>query len=547
MSQRSGVVGPQLRRHSAARAMGWASLVWTAACGGSPRHAGEVPDSPQVALEEQLLAGRHGQTRRANDGGLLYATEFNTTSPEALRVPYDILKLECEQHGGRFDPLAPPQKTAASLAGNDIPDAVHKLLDDADARALFGEHRCEAGGHVWYARFEPVMVRPTRRDHYGFQLYVKVSAPEAYDPNAPPGPGLPPVAAGMAAQEATAAANAQGPTPPPDSKPRAALDVPLLRPPAAGDQLLADPRPFGAQLGVDTPESLAKRLGLELAQAQACDAPGLTGLCWERPGNSEALALRTQFVALGGDRKVLAQLEVDYPANTYSNLAHVLRNLYGAPDEGSDGQQALRWSWLHSSVALTLSAERIRLTLEHKPSLDRAQLPKDAPARMQPNRAEPATPWQIQLGYEPAQSAQARLQAVGFKVPGSGCSDGDTASAPVFTRTCPLQSERMQGVRSAWARTVDIGDGHPRLAELGYQLDPAAWDETLRDLKQQYGEPIPSQGDTLQWWTGPVGITLTSAKNEPTLRYYHGRLLQFFIVAGQKQSSGGPAPQKPGI
>jgi hypothetical protein len=105
----------------------------------------------------------------------------------------------------------------------------------------------------------------------------------------------------------------------------------------------------------------------------------------------------------------------------------------------------------------------------------------------------------------------------------------------------------MKGVRSAWVRTVDIGDAKPRLAELGYQLDPSAWNDTLRDLKAQYGEPIPSVGGALQWWTGSVGITLTPSKTTPTLRYYHGRLLQHFIVAEEKRQAAEKSQPRRGL
>ncbi|MEY4581001.1 MAG: hypothetical protein RL701_5704, partial [Pseudomonadota bacterium] len=158
-----------------------------------------------------------------------------------------------------------------------------------------------------------------------------------------------------------------------------------------------------------------------------------------------------------------------------------------------------------------------------------------------------ATPWQLHLGYEPAQIAQNKLLAAGFGVSQSGCTDGGSYAQPVFTRTCPLNAGRMQGVRSAWVRTVDIGDARPRLAELGYQLDPAGWNDTLRDLKTQYGEPIPSAGGALQWWAGEVGITLTPSKTSPTLRYYHGRLLQYFIVADEKRQQAEKTQPRQGL
>jgi len=180
-------------------------------------------------------------------------------------------------------------------------------------------------------------------------------------------------------------------------------------------------------------------------------------------------------------------------------------------------------------------------------------LPKNSPARVPKTPVRIATPWHVQLGYELAQISQARLRAAGFSVPEHGCNDGSNRHVRrLSTRTCRLDVSGVSSVKSAWVRSVDLGDGQPRLAELGYQLDPKGGLEAkLRELKAQYGEPIPSQGGTLQWWTGPVGITLTpatkaaapnttssdDASDGPTLRYYHGRALQYFIVAEAKPTT----------
>ena len=70
---------------------------------------------------------------------------------------------------------------------------------------------------------------------------------------------------------------------------------------------------------------------------------------------------------------------------------------------------------------------------------------------------------------------------------------------------------------------------------------------TQRGLKEQYGEPIPSEGGALQWWTGSVGITLTPSADGVALRYYHGRLLQVFIVADSKRRDAEKSAQRQGL
>jgi len=527
------------------------ALLLAPACGSRARHPGQVPSSPQAALEAQLLGRRNKLNKRSSDGAVLYTAELLTSSGENVRVPYDLLKLECESHGGTFGPIAPPEKSAASLAEpTDAPDAVVDSLRDADGRGLFGQHRCQLGADAWLAQIEPVSVSPGKRGAVRLQLYVRADPEEGYTPGAPLGPGLPPLAAARAAQPSASGGALPPPaagdaTPPPAAAraPVSPLDQQPPRPSASGERLLADPKPFRVDPGVDAPEILAKKLGLDLAQATRCDEAGLTAYCWEHPG-SEALAARAAFADLGSG-PVLAELGVRYPARSYGWLSHMFTNLYGPSDSASDAQTS--WSWLHTSIELTQSGDEARVNVAHKPSLDRARLPAGSPGREQPIAGRIATPWQLQLGYEPAQQAQQKLQVAGFSIAQTGCDDGGAHARPVLTRTCPLQGGKMEGLKGAWVRIVDIGDGRPRLAELGYHLEARVRDTTLRDLKDQYGDPIPSDGNSQQWWTGSIGITLTPSADGFSLRYYHGRLLQIFIAADVKRRSADAGMQRQGL
>jgi hypothetical protein len=496
-----------------------------------------VPNSPQAALEAALIRQKHAGTRRTGDGGIIYTAALVPGSPEILRVPFDLLKLECENHSGSFGRVAAPVRPAASLASDDTPDPVQALLVEADQRQLFGQHRCQQGENTWIAEIEPHAL--TAGGRYSLQLYVRASVADEqdYDPGAPAGPGLP----------ALAEARASELDPPPSAAATAssalALDQQAPRPPLTGERLLADPRPFGVNAGVDSPEIMAKKLNVELPSASACNSSNLQGLCWDHP-SQEATSLRAGFAELGSG-PVLAELEVRYPSTAYTWLNHTFQNQFGPAD--NTGEHASSWSWLHTTVQLTSSEAETRVYVAHKPTLDRAQLPSGSAGREPSPAARVAAPWQLQLGYEPAQAAQTKLQAAGFSIPKTGCADGGPHANPVFTRTCPLSGGRMPGFRGAWVRNVDAGDGKPRLAELGYTLDKSALDGTLRDLKEQYGEPIPSSASQLQWWTGSVGITLTPAGDTFTLRYYHGRLLQYFIVAESKRQAADKAAQRQGL
>lgn len=530
----SGSPQPSLRRQRSLFLLCAALAVSDSAC-GRPRHAGDEPDSPQAALEAALIRHKHRGTRRTGDGGIIYTAELVPSSPEVLRVPFDLLKLECENHSGTFSHSAAPVKPAASLASDDAPDAIHALLVDADNRQLFGQHRCEAGSNIWIAEIEPHAFKAGRS--FSLQLYVRASPADGYEPGAPPGPGFP--ALGAVKAEASVA-------PPPAAAPAAQsapLDQQAPRPPLTGDRLLADPRPFALNPGVDTPEILAKKLGVELSAATACDRPNLQGMCWERP-SAEALQLRAAFVDLGLG-PMLAEVELRYPASAHAWLSRTFQNQFGPADDTNEHDSS--WDWLHTRVQLSRTDTETRVYVAHKPSLDRAQLPSGTAGREPTLAGRVAAPWQLQLGYEPAQAAQTKLQAAGMSIAKTGCADGGPYAHPVFTRTCPLNGGRMPGFRGAWVRTVDIGDSKPRLAELGYTLDKSALTDVTRDLKEQYGEPIPSTGGQLQWWTGSVGITLTPSPDTFTLRYYHGRLLQYFIVAEAKRQTADKAIQRQGL
>ena len=82
--------------------------------------------SPQDELEWQLRQRRDTQVSRTDDGGLLYGTNFTAASPESLRVPYELLSLECESHGGRLT-LAAPAQTPAHPGGEDLEKSARDL------------------------------------------------------------------------------------------------------------------------------------------------------------------------------------------------------------------------------------------------------------------------------------------------------------------------------------------------------------------------------------------------------------------------------------
>ena len=561
-------------------ALGLLTLLTNAACASAPSPKPDANASPQTFIEQQLISHRKGELNTPTaDGGMLYHAEFNAAHRNALHLPFDLLKRYCEDRAGHWVPSGRVRTSAASLATSNAPNDLAATLADADARGVFGKFRCESARPAWTASIEPSALTPTdASDVWRLQIFVKafegsdLSAGDEWPVAAPPplaantaGTAPPPMAA------ATTGMPAGGqPVVTPQSS---ALNPQPLRPPAQSDQLLADPRPFGLDMGTDAPEIVASKLRLEPGQAchnaaaaslpppgKKAKAPpgqssaghaGGTELCWEHPAASEALALRARFADLGSDT-VLAELEIRYPPASFSWLEHSMRNAWGPADD-ADGARghSQRWDWQHTSIALSHvdddPAHDTIVRVQHKPSLDRLLLATGAPAREAPGPVRIPAPWQLQLGYEPAELAQAKLQAVGFSIARGSCTDGGPHARPILTRSCRLVGGKMDGLREASVEIVDPGDGRPRLAQLAYTFDKRVLDETKAELRTQYGEPIPGADGTLAWWTGPVGIVITPSADTFGLRYFHGRLLQYANNARERNRAAEKAMQHQGL
>jgi hypothetical protein len=537
--------------------LGRCGLVACVACAHAPETA---PDqSPEAYIEGRLISNDKGEiNKRTSDGGMLFHAEFSASDGASLKVPFDVLKSHCESKGGRWVPMGPPNSSSRSVAASQAPNDVLAVLAEADARAIFGKFRCEGSGPTWVGVIEPNNFLPgAGQGFWRLQLFLRATI--GGDPwqgqGAPP---LPP----------SAAAGLVPATAPPSAAPEGSpLNQRTLRPPASGDALLADPRPFGIDMGSDSPDVFSAKLRVDLAPtacAPAVDpAPAAAAkagatpasssfsqLCWQLPGAGEALELRARFADLG-QGPVVASFEVHYPAESFSWLEHSMRNDWGPPDAHGDRNTWHAWSWLHTVVELAHADDdathQTIVRVQHRPTLARAQLPVGSPGRQPPSPVRVATPWQLALGYEPAQQAQAKLQAVGFSIAANSCVDAGQRSLPVLTRVCTLNGGKMDGLRSANVIAVDIGDGRPRVAKLEYTFDKRVLDDTLTELRIQYGNPIPVAGDALQWWTGPIGIEVAPTQDSFTLRYFHGRLLQIHINAVERNQVGDKAQQHQGL
>jgi hypothetical protein len=537
-----------------------AASCYLAACATAPETRLDAPESPQTYLEEQLISQHRGSlNKRTLEGALLYYADFNAGSPNALRVPYDLLKMHCENRSGRWSVDAAPQTAAASLAQGDAPNDIRDVLADSDRRAVFGRYHCEASTSAsWTADIQPTALTTTDETHiWRLQLLVKAELGETQTAGGelpplqpfaapPPAPGdSQPVAAAPGAELIQVPPGAAR-VPEAQSSP---LDPQPPRPSPSSDKLLADPRPFGVNMGSDSPEVLASKLHLGTGKA-GCSSGDKTDSCWDHPGGSEASSLRAHFADLGLG-PVLAELEVRYRPADFVWLERSFRNAWGPPDAAGDRDSSHSWSWMHTTIALTHvggegSGETL-VRISHRPTLVRAQLPAGNPGREQLGPLRIATPWQLQLGYEPAEMAQAKLRTAGFTFGTADCTDAGPHARPMLARTCRLHGGRMDGLQTAAVRVVDIGDGRARLAQLEYTFGKQVLDATVDELRKQYGEPIPVIGGALEWWTGPVGIEIMPAAETFALRYFHGRLIEYFFNVAEKNQASEKAIQRQGL
>jgi hypothetical protein len=579
-------------------ALGLFTLLCGAACASGPSPKPTTASTPQAFIEEQLISpGKAELNTPTSDGGMLYHAEFNAANRHALHVPFDLLKRHCEDQAGRWVPSGKARTSAASLATSKAPNDLVAALADADSRGFFGKFRCESAGAIWTASLEPSAFTPTdASDAWRLQVFVKaVMGSDLSTADEWPVAGPPPLAASASGvtPSATTGIGVPADSQPGATPPSSPLNPQPLHPPAQSDQLLADPRPFGLNMGTDSPDVMASKLKLDAGQACATAAatpapvsgkktrakpsanspsandpspndpsanrPSASGpgpsdvleLCWEHPNASEALALRARFADRRTD-PVLAELEVRYPAASFTWLEHGWRNQWGPADDAQESRTLTRsWTWQHTTVTVSHladdPAQDTIVRIQHKPSLDRLQLAAGARGREQPGPVRIATPWQLQLGYEPAELAQAKLQAVGFSIARGSCTDGGPHSRPILTRSCRLQGGKMDGLRDANVEIVDPGDGRPRLAQLAYTFDKRVLEDTKAELRSQYGEPMTNANGSLEWWTGPVGIVITPAADTFTLRYFHGRLLQYAYNAREKNRATDKAIQRQGL
>jgi hypothetical protein len=542
------------------------ALLSVSGCASSPASRPEQLQAAQAYIDDQLITHGSPLNKRTLEGALLYHADFDVSGAQSLRVPFDLLSLYCSNHGGQWTKRGPPERAAASLADPSSPPTISSRLAEADQSDVFGSFHCD-GDTGFDAELQPTALMQTDvSGSYRLQMVVQateVGLEQNAGGEAPPDGWPPP-------PPASSPAAPGGPTPPSSPPPSAAgapsspshseaspLDPPAPRPSPLGEKLLGSPKPFGIDLGADSPEVFASKLRLDLAHgACAKDKPDpkaaaqFQEYCWEHPGGSQALALRARFADVGLG-PVIAEIELRYPPAAFGWLEHTMRNDWGAPDNGGDSATLHSWNWMHTLVVLTRADAAADgdsvVRVSHRATLVRAQLPVGTAGREQSGPLRIATPWQLQLGYEPAEQARSKLRAAGFDIAADGCKDGGPHARPILIRTCPLSGGRMNGLRTAAVRIVDIGDGKARLAQLEYSFDKRVLDETVRELRVQYGDPIPVAGGVLEWWTGPVGIEITPAADSFGLRYFHGRLIQYFNNALEKNNASEKAIQRQGL
>jgi hypothetical protein len=317
--------------------------------------------------------------------------------------------------------------------------------------------------------------------------------------------------------------------------------------PEDGRDRLEGPWLFGIALGQDSPEVVAKKLGVDLS-ASSCQraAGGGAGpkkagsapprkqetdsrdsvYCWTRPPLKEVESL-TVLGYDAGSGPIVKEVTITHPASSWEWVKRGLVHDLGAPDQ--DGAMAAKWSWGHSQVEVTYSnckdptdvttCAEVRLDMKHWPTFH---------ASVDGSQRKPATtsvsPWGLALGRDTVEQGARKLVNAGFRMSG-GCAALYPHARSFLVKKCLLENSSMAGLKSADVEAIQ-DRSTTRLYELNYTFDLSVWDDVTKQLTNQYGTPHSSSEGAAGWWVGPVGISVVRTDKFFAVSYFHGRLRQ---------------------
>jgi hypothetical protein len=134
------------------------------------------------------------------------------------------------------------------------------------------------------------------------------------------------------------------------------------------------------------------------------------------------------------------------------------------------------------------------------------------------------SPWDIALGHDSQQAAEAKLAAAGFTVE-TACIDLTPKSSNIQVRSCSFANSGVVGLKYMKMELTAMGGEPARVSQLECVYEPMMVDVIRRELRERHGDPMKgSPRDTPTWWTVPSGIFFLSTSDYLSASYQHGRL-----------------------
>ncbi|MFT3924603.1 MAG: hypothetical protein QM778_18835 [Myxococcales bacterium] len=290
---------------------------------------------------------------------------------------------------------------------------------------------------------------------------------------------------------------------------------------------LTPPDPFGVSFGRSTPEQIAARFNVKIADSRCAEPakPGLRVLCW---GGPIALPHAQEIIATfgdgGGDAPVLRNLAIRFSADAWQDLHDYMIGDWGLAEPSNTDERMLAWHWGQMDWYLSRDADEVSF----KGHAD--DLPVFArQAKPQVN----AEPWGVRLGDQTYDEARVTLAAAGFRPGISECMDIYPLSKTRAVLSCELEAPASANMSRAKLDYVQFAGGVRLISSLSFNFKTSTDRKAIiEDLRSRYGSEKNAEYKftRLTWQVGPVEIELTDVMGDDsigrwfTLTYAHTRL-----------------------
>lgn len=300
---------------------------------------------------------------------------------------------------------------------------------------------------------------------------------------------------------------------------------------------LAGPRLFGLQLGKDSPEAAAEKLGVSLDDAAPCPKPHKSKrnkeYCWATSANPE-IAGDVRMAAYDTGALGVVATTVTMRVADFKAMAKYLDTHYAAPNSVKErgNSVTLTWDWDHSVVEADLTecidsrqCKQASLAITHRAT----RILRENDATLTPGSKGEIAPLGLRLGYDSLDQAVAKLESAGYRV--GRCEKMYELSAHYRVGQCRVESRQLKGFRWGHLRAIARQGEDAVVYGIDYVFDPGEWPSIQADLAEMYGTPT-EYVSAQRWWLGENSIDADKMmEHHVEVRYFHGRWRQYAFTA----------------